>query len=76
MREVAEPRQRDGAAPDAVVLAASREAPTKQDLEGTARDWIGACIDKTGAAPPGNTKEVDVWRKKVSDVRRSPSSRL
>jgi len=47
------------------------EAPTKQDLEGTARAWIEACIDKTGGAPPGNTKEVESWRKKVSEMMRA-----
>jgi len=41
------------------------------DLEGTAKAVIEYCMQTTGAPPPGNTKEVEIWRQKLADVRRA-----
>jgi hypothetical protein len=41
------------------------------DLEGTAKAVIEYCMQTTGAPPPGNTKEVEIWRQKIADVRRA-----
>jgi hypothetical protein len=38
--------------------AVTWDKPSKEDLEGTATKWIQYCIDLTGGAPPGNTREV------------------
>jgi hypothetical protein len=40
-------------------------------LEGTAKAVIEYCMQTTGAPPPGNTKEVEIWRQKLADVRRA-----
>jgi hypothetical protein len=50
--------------------AVTWDKPTKEDLESTATQWIQYCIDLTGGAPPGNTREVEIWRAKAADVRR------
>ena len=51
--------------------AVTWDKPSKQDLEGTATAWIQYCIDLTGGAPPGNTREGEIWRAKAADVRRA-----
>jgi len=58
----------------AVCKARTWDKPSKEDLESTATQWIQYCIDLTGGAPPGNTREVDIWRAKAADLRRGKAN--